>query len=137
MGSNVIIGANSLVTKDIPNDVVVAGNPARVIRDIDSYYEKRKKAELDEAVEMVNMYYLRYGQNPPLRILREHFWLFENEYNMLDVEYKKVMHLVDGSFDLSCNVFKKHKAMFGSYEDFIRYCESKRIKKANLPGDQL
>lgn len=35
IGSNVIIGAGSVVTKDIPGNVVVVGNPARVIRTID------------------------------------------------------------------------------------------------------
>ncbi|MCR5324872.1 MAG: serine acetyltransferase [Lachnospiraceae bacterium] len=32
IGDNVIIGANSLINKDIENDVVVAGNPARIIK---------------------------------------------------------------------------------------------------------
>ena len=31
IGDNVVIGAGSTVTKDIPSDVVAAGNPARVI----------------------------------------------------------------------------------------------------------
>lgn len=35
IGSNVIIGAGSVVTKDVPDNSVVAGNPAKVIRTID------------------------------------------------------------------------------------------------------
>jgi len=35
IGSNSIIGAGSLVTKSIPHDVIVAGNPAKIIRKID------------------------------------------------------------------------------------------------------
>ena len=35
IGSNVIIGAGSVVTKDVPDNVVVVGNPARVIKTID------------------------------------------------------------------------------------------------------
>lgn len=35
IGSNVIIGAGSVVTKDVPGNCVVVGNPARVIRTID------------------------------------------------------------------------------------------------------
>ncbi len=31
IGRNVVIGANSVVTKDIPDNTVVAGNPARII----------------------------------------------------------------------------------------------------------
>ncbi len=34
IGSNVVIGAGSTVTKDIPDNVVVAGNPARIIKHI-------------------------------------------------------------------------------------------------------
>ncbi|MCQ2147413.1 MAG: sugar O-acetyltransferase [Bacteroidales bacterium] len=34
IGNNVTIGAGSVVTKDVPDNVVVAGNPARVIRSI-------------------------------------------------------------------------------------------------------
>lgn len=34
IGSNVVIGSGSIVTKDIPNNVVAAGNPCRVIREI-------------------------------------------------------------------------------------------------------
>lgn len=35
IGSNVIIGAGSVVTKNVPDNVVVAGNPARILRTID------------------------------------------------------------------------------------------------------
>lgn len=53
VGNNVIIGANSLVNKDIPDNCVVAGNPAKVIMTLEQYYEKRKKAQLEEATELV------------------------------------------------------------------------------------
>lgn len=33
IGENVIVGAGSVVTKDIPDNTVVAGNPARIIRE--------------------------------------------------------------------------------------------------------
>lgn len=32
IGNNVVIGSGSVVTKDVPNNVVIAGNPARVIK---------------------------------------------------------------------------------------------------------
>jgi acetyltransferase-like isoleucine patch superfamily enzyme len=35
IGENAIVGAGSVVTKDIPNDTIVAGNPARKLRSID------------------------------------------------------------------------------------------------------
>jgi maltose O-acetyltransferase len=35
IGDNVVIGAGSVVVKDIPSNVVVAGNPAKIIRHLD------------------------------------------------------------------------------------------------------
>jgi len=40
VGKNSIVGAGSVVTKDVPPDVVVAGNPARIITGIEKYKEK-------------------------------------------------------------------------------------------------
>ena len=37
IGDNVIIGAGSVVTKSIPSNCVVAGNPAKYIKDFKSY----------------------------------------------------------------------------------------------------
>ena len=47
IGNNVVIGAGSVVTKDIPDNVIAAGNPCRIIRTIteedrDYYYRDRK-----------------------------------------------------------------------------------------------
>ncbi|MFD0704892.1 sugar O-acetyltransferase [Alloscardovia venturai] len=47
IGSNVVIGGGSVVTHDIPDWTIAAGNPARVVRNIteedrDYYFKKRK-----------------------------------------------------------------------------------------------
>ena len=36
VGEKAIVGAGSVVTKDVPANVIVAGNPAKILRDIDS-----------------------------------------------------------------------------------------------------
>lgn len=36
IGRNAIVGAGSVVTKDVPDNMIVAGNPAKVIRPIDT-----------------------------------------------------------------------------------------------------
>lgn len=50
IGDNVIIGANALINHDIPDNVVVAGNPAKIIMNIEEYYEKRKKTNMQKQV---------------------------------------------------------------------------------------
>lgn len=43
IGDNVIIGAGSIVTKDIPSNTVACGVPARPIRTLEEYAEKAKR----------------------------------------------------------------------------------------------
>ena len=50
IGDNTVIGAGSVVTKDIPSNVVAVGNPCRVLREINEhdkkYYFKNRKINL-------------------------------------------------------------------------------------------
>ena len=43
LGDNVIVGSGSVVTKDAPPNVVIAGNPAKIVCTLDEFYKKRKK----------------------------------------------------------------------------------------------
>lgn len=43
IGKNSIIGAGSIVTRNVPKDSVVAGNPARLLCPVDSFLEKHRK----------------------------------------------------------------------------------------------
>ena len=46
IGSNVVIGAGAIVSRDIPDNSVAVGVPARVIKTADEYLEKLKKESL-------------------------------------------------------------------------------------------
>lgn len=50
IGDNTVIGSGSVITKDIPSNVVAVGNPCKVIRKIEEkdkefYYQQRKLAD--------------------------------------------------------------------------------------------
>lgn len=52
IGDNVVIGSGSVVTKDIPDNVIAVGNPCRVIREITDgdrkYYFKDREFDVDD-----------------------------------------------------------------------------------------
>ena len=47
IGDNVLIAAGSVVTKSIPSNVVVGGNPARIVCTIEQYIERNLPYNLD------------------------------------------------------------------------------------------
>ena len=49
VGNDCIIGCGSVVTKDIPDGMIVAGVPAKIIKSVDDYYEKAKKISVPTA----------------------------------------------------------------------------------------
>ena len=94
IGDNVIIGANSLVNKDIPSNCVAAGNPIKVIMPLDTYYMKRKERQIKEAKELVHKYRECYGKEPDEKALHEFFWLFSDGDSQLAESWKRMMTLV-------------------------------------------
>ncbi len=52
IGNNVVIGSGSVVTKDIPDNVIAAGNPCRIIREITEddrkYYFKDREFDVQD-----------------------------------------------------------------------------------------
>lgn len=55
IGNRVIVGAGAVVAKDVPDNSVVVGNPARVIRTYDEFEEKYRK--LLETAPVQNTHY--------------------------------------------------------------------------------
>lgn len=130
IGDNVVIGANSLINKDVPSDCVVAGNPQRIICSIDEYLEKRRNAQMAEALDLYK-YWRRNssegkrGEMPRKELFREFFWLFEKRgKDGFDIpEYENVMALC-GTYDKSVARYSETTRHFDSYEEFLSYLES-------------
>lgn len=52
IGNNVVIGAGSVVTKDLPDDVIAVGNPCKILREITEndrdFYYRNLKFDVDD-----------------------------------------------------------------------------------------
>ena len=64
IGEYAFVGAGAVVTKDVPEGVVVAGNPAHVICTLDEYERKCAEGHLDVPKD----------RRALRRTLEEHFW---------------------------------------------------------------
>ncbi len=55
IGDNVVVGAGSVITKDLPSNVVAVGNPCKILREANErdkeYYFKNRKIDWTEIVE--------------------------------------------------------------------------------------
>ncbi len=120
IGENVIIGAGSVVKGKLESDSVYAGVPAKRICSLDAYYEKRKALQIQEAKDMVLEYEKVYKKTPPIELLHEHFWLFENNFENLHDDFKEKLAL-RGNYELSTKKFRQNKPVFNNYEEFLNY----------------
>jgi carbonic anhydrase/acetyltransferase-like protein (isoleucine patch superfamily) len=122
IGNNVIIGAGSVVTKNCLDNGVYAGNPARRICDIDTYFEKRKEAQLQEAKVMAIQYFNRHGEKPPASIFYEYFPLFLTAESAVKEPWCVKMMCQGMNYDDSVAYMQKNKPLFQSYDQFLEYC---------------
>lgn len=121
IGNNVIIGAGSVVSNNIPSNVVAAGNPCRVIMTLDEYYNKRKNAQLEEAKELTIKYIERYKKIPGEEELSEFFWLFSDGDDVnagLSNHYISKLKLV-GNYKESIKKLKYNKKEYKNLAEFI------------------
>lgn len=120
IGNNVVIGAESLVNKAVPDNVVVAGNPARVICTIEEYYEKRKAAQVAEAKAVYDNYVKSYGREPDEAVFSEFFYLFHPRNKALHESFEQKMKTM-GNYELSMAQFQASKPMFEDFGSFLTY----------------
>lgn len=64
IGPNSIVGACAVVTKDVPPDTIVAGNPARVVGTMEEYEEKLRARHIDIPLD----------REAARAVLVKHFW---------------------------------------------------------------
>ena len=79
IGENSVIGAGSVVTKDIPANVVAAGNPAKKLRALDTERDFVKRESMFEDIKLYNktmsyLHYMNHKNNNYVSWLRQLIW---------------------------------------------------------------
>jgi acyl-[acyl carrier protein]--UDP-N-acetylglucosamine O-acyltransferase len=114
IGKNSIIGAGTVVTRDVPQNSVVSGIPGRVIYTIEEYYKKRKDQYIEEAKAFARSIKERFNRMPVPSDFKEEFPLFMKATEWRDdLPTKKQL---SDSYDYYC---KNHIPVYNSFEEFI------------------
>lgn len=124
IGNNVIVGAGSVVGGKIPDNVVVAGNPAKVVRTLEDHYKRRKERTLIESRIWMESYKAKYGHYPSEKETGPFFPLFTDR-NSFDYVNDHRLFCNGDNMDEVVADFKKTKPLFGSYNEFIEYLQKK------------
>lgn len=120
IGSNVIIGAKSIVFGKIPDNCVVAGNPAKIICTLDEFYKKRVKNELVCARNNVILAKERIGRVPTVNEMGDAFaWLYLPRTDETIKSHAHFFNLPGQNNEKVKENFLKSTPIYDSYESFI------------------
>lgn len=116
IGNNCIIGSGSVVTKSVPDNSVVAGVPAKVLCNIDEFYQKRKSLAETEAIVYAKSIRNNFGREPQLEDFWEEFPLFLDG-DERPIQLEQVIRRQLGPIEEYYT--KTHRKSFKSFEEFV------------------
>lgn len=130
IGNNVIIGAGSVVSGCIPDGTVVAGNPAKVIKNLEQYYESRKRQYVNEAFEYVTVFKEHYNRLPSIHEMDPFYPIFL-ERNLDKVKQNQLTIKLGGDNETEViHYYMNSEPLFDGYDAFIN--EWKKSYQGNI-----
>jgi len=119
IGDNCFIGANSLVTKDIPSNSIAVGMPCKVVCSLEEYYKKRQDQCIPEALDYARSIQERYGRRPIPSDFWDEFPLFVDG-DKID-QYPELSEIIKKQCGpIYDNYIECHKAHFSDFEAFLK-----------------
>lgn len=119
IGNNVIIGAGSVVSGNVPSDTVYAGVPAQFVCTLDEYYHKRKAKTVNEAKQYARKFIDKYGRTPTAKEMGPFWQLFMPRDLQILRENEIFTNLSGDDEDEVIIEFLKSKPEFTSLDDFL------------------
>lgn len=124
IGDNCIVGAGAVVSGSFPPGVVIAGNPAKTICSVEEFAKKRKRRELEAAVDYACCWRRRYGDWPSAMEMTNAFaWLYLPRTQQTVNDYTSLFELTGIDKERLISDFMTSEPTFGSFDEFIDYCE--------------
>lgn len=125
IGDNVIVGANSLVKGKFPDDVVIAGNPAKIICTLEEYYLKRKASYINEAKFYAELFYKNEGRKPTAQEMGQFYPIFcERSLDAIKDNNININLSGDNMNDV-IDKFLMSKPSYNGLEEFLDLCDFK------------
>lgn len=117
IGDNCFIGYGATVTRDIPENSVAVGTPARVVCSLDDYYAKRKEKALQESFEFARCIAERYHRRPVPTDFRESFVWFVSGKDIDKYPGIPFKHQLGPAYE---HYKAHHEAKFASFDEFLK-----------------
>lgn len=123
IGDNVIVGSGSVVNGIVPDNMVVAGNPAKIICTLEEYCEKRIASQAEEAKREYLHLKQYYGRRPTVVQMGNFYPLYiERDKEKIISSGVRINLGGDNKDDVMTDLLKS-KGMFSSFEEFCDWAE--------------
>ncbi len=123
IGNNCIVGAGAVVKGTFPDNVVIAGNPAKIICTLEEYYAKAKSRFVEDAKRCAVTMYERSGRRPTVEEMTDSYFELYMPHTQQSIdEYPKMFERSADDRDRIIADFLKSKPVFESFEAFLEYC---------------
>lgn len=119
IGNNVIIAAGSTVCKSLPDNTVCAGSPAKVVKSLDAYYQKRKAEYVADAKKNAQYIWAHTGKLPAIEEMLNFAVLFMPRTPENIQKYVLGKHRFGGSPEKYADILKKTDPLYPDYQAFL------------------
>ena len=123
IGNNSIVGAGAVVKGNFPDNVVIVGNPAKVVCTIEDFYIKNKERWIEDAKIVAKRIFENSGHIPTIEEMSDgYFWLYMPRDEETINQYRAFFKLSADDYENIKMSYFKSKPVYRSFEEFLEDC---------------